>query len=94
MCICFSLFTLRLYSLQNFNNMAQSIDLTPTWEGILPGLLWVLQDGDNEGKRIAKEELKRMAKAADLWNARPRFTGAPFKKELRPRVSDIFGDQV
>jgi hypothetical protein len=44
------------------------IDCIPTWEGILPYLLAVLEDGTTEGKKLAKEELKRMAKAADSFN--------------------------
>lgn len=46
------------------------IDMTPTWRGILPILLAALEDGTPEGKRIAREEIQRMADAADLWNAR------------------------
>jgi hypothetical protein len=46
-----------------------TIDLTPTWRGLLRGLVCVLQTGTPEGKRIAEEELRRMAEAADKWNA-------------------------
>lgn len=48
--------------------MAQYIDLTPTWEQILPALLAVIKDGSAEGRKIAAEELRRMAQAADKWN--------------------------
>lgn len=42
-----------------------TIDLTPTWQAVLPILLAALEDGTAEGKKIAREELHRMAKAAD-----------------------------
>jgi hypothetical protein len=45
----------------------KSINLTPTWEGILPALLAVLEDGTETGKKLAREELKRMAKIADFY---------------------------
>ena len=46
----------------------RTIDLTPTWSGLLPALLAVIQDGKPEGQRLALEELRRMAKAADQLN--------------------------
>lgn len=48
----------------------QTINLTPTWEGILPGLLAALTDGGPEGQQIAREELTRMAKIADAYVAK------------------------
>jgi hypothetical protein len=42
-----------------------TIDLTPTWQGVLPILIAALEDGTKEGKKLAREELRRMAKAAD-----------------------------
>jgi hypothetical protein len=45
------------------------IDCTPTWVGILPYYLTVLQDGNEKGKEIARKELKRMAEIADLYVA-------------------------
>lgn len=45
-----------------------TIDLTPTWAGLLPALLAAVSDGTAEGRQIAMEELKRMAGAADRWN--------------------------
>lgn len=41
----------------------------PTWTALLPAFFAVMQDGTDEGRRIAREELRRMARAADLWNA-------------------------
>lgn len=43
-----------------------TIDCTPTWQGILPYYLLVLQDGTPEGQKIAKAELNHMAKVADM----------------------------
>jgi hypothetical protein len=46
----------------------KEIDLTPKWVGLLPMLLWALEHGSEPNKKMAKEELLRMAKAADAWN--------------------------
>lgn len=43
------------------------IDCTPTWSGILPALLAVLNSGTAEGRQLAKAELARMAGLADLY---------------------------
>ena len=47
----------------------RTIDLTPTWEGILPIYLRVLMQGTTEGKTIACDELLRMARLADKYVA-------------------------
>lgn len=46
-----------------------TINLTPTWAGVLPILIAALEDGTDEGRKLAKLELASMAKAADLYNA-------------------------
>lgn len=46
----------------------QGLDVTPTWTALLPYFFAVLEDGTAEGKRIARDELRRMAQAADNWN--------------------------
>jgi hypothetical protein len=46
-----------------------TIDLTPTWAAVLPILIAALEDGTDEGRKLAKLELASMAKAADLYNA-------------------------
>ena len=46
------------------------IDMTPTWQQILPTLLLLLRNGDAKGKEEAVKELKRMARVADLAVAR------------------------
>lgn len=42
----------------------KTVDLTPTWEGLLPALL----DLWSKDYQLAKDELLRMAIAADRWN--------------------------
>jgi len=44
------------------------IDMTPTWRAILPYLLLGIENGNAEGRKIAIEELQRMADAADAYN--------------------------
>lgn len=46
----------------------KTIDITPTWEGLLPLLIALIKDGPPEGQKTAEEELRRMARAADLYN--------------------------
>ncbi len=43
----------------------RTVDCTPDWRGILPLLLAALTDGTAEGRKIAREELQRMADVAD-----------------------------
>ena len=47
--------------------MSESIDLTPTWEGIMPMLICVLQnpDAEPEGIRGVTSELMRLARMGD-----------------------------
>ena len=42
-----------------------TIDLTPTWTGLLPAFIALLQNGSPEGQKVAREELERMAALAD-----------------------------
>lgn len=49
--------------------MGNTVNITPTWKGVLPVLMAVLEHGTDEGKRQAREELTRMAEAADQYNA-------------------------
>ena len=48
----------------------RSIDITPTWKGILPALLLAYVNGNAEGRAIALGELQRMADIADAAVAR------------------------
>lgn len=46
-----------------------TVDLTPTWRGLVRGLIAVIETGTPNARQIAAEELLRMAEAADNWNA-------------------------
>jgi hypothetical protein len=44
----------------------ETIDMTPTWSGLLPALLAVIQNAETvEGRKAAEAELMRMARIAD-----------------------------
>jgi len=44
----------------------RTIDMTPTWEGLLPLYLAAYSNGSFNGMKAAEEELTRMAKLADI----------------------------
>jgi hypothetical protein len=47
----------------------QTIDMTPTWSGLLPVMVHILQHSESESsKRDIADELTKMARAADRWN--------------------------
>ncbi|CAH0444300.1 hypothetical protein LMG10661_00779 [Ralstonia syzygii subsp. syzygii] len=50
------------------DSQPKTITIKPTWASLLGVYLAVLEDGNAEGRRIAREELLRMAQAADQWN--------------------------
>lgn len=52
----------------------KTIDIRLTWKGILPMLIAAYVDGSDKGRQIALEELRRMAEAADLYNASAKAT--------------------
>lgn len=60
---------------------AERIDMTPTWSALLPAFVAVLEDGTQEGRRIARLELQRMAQAADYWNEHAKALGLPTDEE-------------
>lgn len=43
----------------------RTIDATPTWEGLMPALLAVIENGTPEGAANAQAELMRIARALD-----------------------------
>jgi len=52
------------------NTTTKTVDLTPTWSGILPALLSVIRNGETvEAQKIAEQELARMARLADAYVA-------------------------
>lgn len=48
---------------------SQTINVTPTWEAILPLLLAVYTDGNFTGRKESEAELRRMAQLADRYVA-------------------------
>jgi hypothetical protein len=57
------------------------IQLEPTWSGLLPAFIAVLEHGTDEGRRLTRLELARMALAADYWNAHAKAEGMPTDKD-------------
>lgn len=56
--------------------MTQTIDLTPTWESLVPVLLHIAQHSESvKARKDIAEELVRMAQAADKWNAHCKAQG-------------------
>jgi hypothetical protein len=54
------------YTTPKENKMqTKTIDLTPTWRGILPALLAIFEHGD---RQTALDELAKMANLADRYN--------------------------
>lgn len=53
-----------------------TIDMTPTWAAVLPILLAGLEKGTAQGRKMSREELARMAQAADQANAAWKAHGA------------------
>ena len=43
----------------------RTIDLTPSWEAAVRIYLMVLEDGEEKGKEMAREELLRLARQYD-----------------------------
>lgn len=44
----------------------ETIDVTPTWQGILPGLIAIVRNGETvEAQKTAEAELRKMARLAD-----------------------------
>lgn len=50
---------------QTADDKPRRIDATPTWEGLMPALVAVIENGTGEGRETAVEELMRLARAAD-----------------------------
>jgi hypothetical protein len=48
----------------------KTIDITPTWASLVPALIHILQHSESESsKHDIADELTKMARAADRWNA-------------------------
>ena len=50
-------------------------DLTPTWTGLMPALMLVLENGLPEGKAGVRSELMRLAEFADRMNEKTKSEG-------------------
>ena len=66
--------TLRVRNNPHFGDItmqvAETIDMTPTWEGLLPWLMTAVNQAEYFSIYSEMgEELLRMARAADQWNA-------------------------
>ncbi|NBX49869.1 hypothetical protein EBT25_07990 [bacterium] len=49
--------------------MTKTVDMTPTWHGILPAIILILDSGTTEARGTALMELDRMARLADKYVA-------------------------
>jgi len=47
--------------------MANTIDITPSWSQAAEILILALENGTEDGKKIARTELRNMARVADLY---------------------------
>lgn len=54
-----------------------TIDITPTWIGILPALIALIENGNRERRDIAVEELQKLAAYADDCIARSKQIQTP-----------------
>ena len=53
----------------------QTIDLTPTWESLIPTFVMLIENGDAKGRATAIDELKRVAAFADSVIAERKESG-------------------
>lgn len=79
-----------------------TIDATPTWTQVMPGLIAVLMNGTSRGQSLASEELLRLAEQVDRINGRsvgamevPKAAPAPRKARLKSRkeLEDMARDE-
>ena len=52
-------------SRRTFEDSQKYIDLEPTWKGLVPSFIRLIERGDAEGKRVAKDYMMQMAGIAD-----------------------------
>ena len=56
----------------------RTIDITPTWSGILPALIAILERGETvEARKTAEAELQKMAALADRYVDLSKRAGGP-----------------
>lgn len=63
----------------------QTIDMTPTWAGIMPAIIMALQHGTAEGQAMARAELNRLAKEVDAINLASRGEAAEILEPIEHR---------
>jgi hypothetical protein len=56
----------------NEKQLVGHVDVTPTWESLVDIIAESLASGDAVRWGVAHTELRRMAQAADAWNAHQR----------------------
>ena len=62
--------------------MSKTVDMTPSWSTAMDILILMLESGDDEGKALAKQELRNLAKQVDQKNAVNAILNAVKKGEL------------
>jgi len=66
-----------------------TIDITPTWTGLMPAFIAVLEGGGETGKDMARQELFKLAQAVDHTNTDSLRKAAP---ELLAALEDCVID--
>lgn len=69
----------------------KTIDLTPTWAGLMPAFIAVLQDGAPEGQEAIRGELMRLAGIVDSANEAARAAATPATEEAATEERNAFG---
>jgi len=62
--------------------MSKKVDMTPSWSTAMDILILMLESGDDEGKALAKQELRNLAKQVDQKNAINAILNAVKKGEV------------
>jgi hypothetical protein len=53
----------------------QTVNIAPSWAGILPALIALIENGNGQGRRFAISELERLAQLVDANNKALREAG-------------------
>lgn len=73
--------------------MSKSIPLIPTWAVAMDILLTVLEDGNEQGKEAAREELREVGRKLDTLNQHKR-RGVSHWHEIEGHPSHDWRDEV
>ena len=52
------------------NEQLRTIDITPTWEGLMPAMIALVK----QGNKVAEDELMKLARSVDQRNAEMKET--------------------